>query len=295
MPLAMARPMKRPNTRSEQFVQRIPVDVKAKVRGLKLAIPVGAQTVPLTISQTAPDIRISLRTSDPAEAKARHAAVALYLAGVWQSVRQGPRKLTQKDTVALAGVIYREFVEAIEDDPGKSEMWASVEAANVAAMAGKFGPAALSLHDDETKRLKSMEERFGFLADSQLAKLGFVVDADSRQRLIEQVGRAMSDAAVDLLRNADGDYGPETRTQRFPAWTPPEQQPQPVTPPAASPAVSLLSLLNRLAKERGYAPKTVSEWTRSLQSLTAHAKTEDATAITPEAIIAWMDALVDRG
>ncbi|RIX99518.1 hypothetical protein D3218_13665 [Aureimonas flava] len=299
MPLAMARPMKRPGTKNQQFVQRIPADVKAKVRGLKLAIPLGSQTVAMTVSQTLPDIRLSLRTTDAAEARARQAAITAYLAGVWQSVRDGPRRLTQKEAVALAGEIYREFVEAIEDDPGKPETWARVEAANIAATQGRFGRAALMIADDDTIRQKSMEERFGFWADSKLATLGFLVDDESRRRVIEETGKAMRNAAEDLMRNADGDYGPDTRTQRFPEWSPPKADPAPAPAPAAKAkskedGTSLQTLLTRLAKERGYAPKTVSEWTRSVQSLTDHANTTDAAAITADHIIAWMDALVDR-
>lgn len=295
MPFAMARPMKRPNTKNGQFTQRIPADVKAKVRGMKLAIPVGEDIVTLTISQTTPDIRLSLRTSDTAEAKVRNAKVAVYLASVWQSVRHGPRKLTHKQTLALAGEIYREFVQAFEDDPRSPETWTRVEERNIAADEGRLGRIALSLHDDETKRRKSMEARFGVWVDSKLATLGFLVDDETRERLIEQTRHAMRDAAIDLIHNASGDYGPDSRTQRFPEWSPPEIEPTPATPPKAqATGTSLQTLLDRLAKERGYAPKTISEWTRSVLSLTDHAKTADAAAITADAIIAWMDALVDR-
>ncbi|MBS9719067.1 site-specific integrase [Tianweitania sp. BSSL-BM11] len=298
MPLAIARPMKRPGTQNKQFVQRIPADVKTKTRGLKLAIPLGDKVIPVTISPTTPDIRLSLRTSDPAEAKLRTATITAYLARMWQSVRDGTRRLTHKEALALAGEIYREFVEAIEDDPGKPEMWAGVEVANIAATEGRFGRAALMISDDATIRQKSMEERFGFWADSKLATLGFLVDDDSRRRLIEETGKALQDAAMDLMRNADGDYGPDTRTQRFPTWTPPKPQQSTAASTAQSKTADgdkLITLFGKLAKERGYAPKTVSEWTRSVQSLTDHAKTEDASAITAEAIIAWMAMLVEKG
>lgn len=85
--------------------------------------------------------------------------------------------------MALAGEIYREFVEAIEDDPGKPETWAWVEAANIAAIQGRFGRTALMIADDDTIREKSTEERFGSWSDSKLAPLGFLVDDESRRRV----------------------------------------------------------------------------------------------------------------
>jgi hypothetical protein len=68
MPLAMPRPMKRSGSTHHQFVQRIPADVKSKVRGMRLSIPVGDVVVPVTVSEKAQDIRVSLRTRDPQEA-----------------------------------------------------------------------------------------------------------------------------------------------------------------------------------------------------------------------------------
>lgn len=75
MPLAMPRPTKRSTTTFHEFVQRIPADVKDKVRGMTLAVPIGGESVALTVSVKAHDIRLSLRTRAPAEAKVRQAAV----------------------------------------------------------------------------------------------------------------------------------------------------------------------------------------------------------------------------
>src|SRR5262245_48624028 len=63
-----------------------------------------------------------------------------------------------------------------------------------------------------------MERRFGFLADWVLALRGVGTDAASRQKLLEQVDSAVTDAAWKLKRNAAGDYRPDANAERFPQW-----------------------------------------------------------------------------
>lgn len=128
MPLSRPRPVKRTGASLHQFVQRIPADVKSKVRGMQLSIPIGDIIVPVTVSEKAQDIRVSLRTRNPEEARARQVAVVAYLEGVWRAVREGPRRLSRKQVLALAGEVYYAFIEACEEDPGPSGLWASVSA-----------------------------------------------------------------------------------------------------------------------------------------------------------------------
>ena len=46
----LVRPMRRKGSSRQQFVQRIPADVRERVNGLKLDVPVGSEIVPLTIT-----------------------------------------------------------------------------------------------------------------------------------------------------------------------------------------------------------------------------------------------------
>jgi integrase len=257
---------------------------------MQLSIPVGDAIVPVTVSEKAQDIRVSLRTRDPQEARARQAVVMAYLENIWRAVREGPRRLSHKEVLALAGEVYRSITAACEDDPGSPELWASVNRANVKALHGRFGRAALLIASEDEKRARSLAERFGPFADAVLARHGLVVDADSRTRLIEQVGLALREAGEGLFFNALGDYGPDTRTDRFPVWN------RPAEPPKQSTGrFTLTGLFEKLANERAYSPKTRAEWARSIKSLVTHAGTNDPERITTEAIIAWTDDLVAKG
>src|SRR5450631_223098 len=94
----LARPMRRSGTSMSYFQQRIPFDVKARASAVRLDIPVGDETVSITIAPRADALRFSLRTRDPAETKIRHAIAAAYIERVWQALRRDrPMKLTHRE------------------------------------------------------------------------------------------------------------------------------------------------------------------------------------------------------
>ena len=84
----LVRPVKRTGSRNRQFVRRIPSDVRSKVVGLKLSIPVGERTQAVILSARAQSVRLSLRTDDSAEVKVRLAVVDAYLENVWRALRE---------------------------------------------------------------------------------------------------------------------------------------------------------------------------------------------------------------
>jgi integrase len=278
--------MKRPNSTYHQLVQRIPADVAAKVRGLTLAIPVGDTVATIVVTPTRKDIRTSLRTRDPQEAKARQAVAMAYLEGVWESVRKGPKRLSHKETLALAGEIYQAWADAFEDDPGPSERWVRAEAANIQANAGRYGRASLMILSSEERRTRSVEERVGGFADAVLAKRGLVIDAASRARLNDELLKALRQATVLQLRRAEGDYSPDPQANRFPSF--PETT-------GDTKAVSLLGLFDGWAKERKPSQSTVDQWRKHVQAFIAFMGKDDAGQVMKADVVRWKDALVDSG
>src|SRR5690606_25085764 len=116
-----------------------------------------------------------------------------------------------------AGELYRIFTVTLEENPGSPETWRSVHSQNAAAQAGKFGLAQLMIGlSPEEQRAKDLEWRFGAFADLVLARHALVTDGQSRWRLIEEVAKAMDEAAAKLERNARGDYRPDETAKRFP-------------------------------------------------------------------------------
>lgn len=272
----LVQPMRRRDTSIPHFVQRIPKDVLEAARGTTAAIPVGDNIVYRRISEKAEVIKVSLGTRDPSEAKQRQAVIVAYLEGYWQSLRNGPARLKQKEAVALAGEIYRLWVDALEDDPGDPAIWKRVERLNNDAMAGNYShPLAILLDKPDVQG--SLERRFGFFADLVLAKRGLIVDHDSRQKLLLQTAKAMQMAANTLHRYSSGDYTPDTTPERFPKWE-------------SSKKITLTELYDGWKRENSaLSESTYEAYGRAVRYLHDFLKHEDASRIQPEDIIAFKD------
>jgi hypothetical protein len=93
-------------------VQRIPGDICKRAIGQKLHLPMGDATVTLVIRPRTNAVKVSLRTTDPVEAKRRQAAVASYVETAWQALRDdAPLPLTHRQATALAGRVYKAWAE----------------------------------------------------------------------------------------------------------------------------------------------------------------------------------------
>ena len=109
-----------------------------------LQVPVGSSVVPVKITKSTQGtqaVRLSLRTRDIGETKARQAEVAGYIERVWQSLRRDVQALTKTQSVALAGEVYKRFTAALEDDSGAPDVWQAGLETNRTALNGDFGIA----------------------------------------------------------------------------------------------------------------------------------------------------------
>lgn len=275
----LVRPMQRKESSVPYFVQRIPKDVIEKARGHKLAIPLGDKTVHKTISAKAETIKFSLGTRDPSKAKIRQGIASSYLESVWQSLRHGPTSLTYKQTVALAGEVYKAFVTAIEDEPGSPEFWQYIQERNAYDLAG--GNTLLIARDGNTKRA-NLQKRFSGFVEHSLSTHGLVVDDESKGRLLDQVAISISEAAKTAGRYSQGDYSTDTYADRFPEFEQPKSMPK----------VSLTELYEGWMKEAeasGLSKSTFDAYGRSVRYLKTFLNHDDATLITKDDIIRFKD------
>ncbi len=292
--------MRRPGTRNEQFIQRIPSDIIDRIRGTKLLIPVGDRIVTKKIGSTAQDIRLSLSTSDPKVVKERHAQVSAALAKHYAAARQGPRRLSPKETVALAGIAYRIWVDAFDDDPGPPGLWDRAVAANEEVIQGLPHRDRLRLTPatPEEKRMRllaALERRFGPVVDVVLGREGLVVDEDSRSRLLMQVAEAMQQATKINARKTKGDYRPDPDAARFPEWEPPRlngHDREGLNSASVGKKVTLTSLVEgwwREAKATGRSISTHQSYSTTVDKLAKFLGHNDARRVTPEDIVRFKD------
>lgn len=112
----LVRPMKRKGSSNQHFVQRIPAELRERMVGMKLVVPLGDETVPVSISLKTQSIRFSLRTSDPTEVKARQAAASTFLEQVFRSLRDNtPDRFRVEARHALSGGRVLHIAQAVPD------------------------------------------------------------------------------------------------------------------------------------------------------------------------------------
>ena len=99
----MALPMPRPFEHKNGVFYinvRIPGDLPPGVKGTSIVLPIGGATVATAVTDK---IFCSLRTKDPTLAKERFTLAYGALAKQFDALRSGPKALTHKEIVALAG------------------------------------------------------------------------------------------------------------------------------------------------------------------------------------------------
>ncbi|WP_368413395.1 tyrosine-type recombinase/integrase [Dongia sp.] len=288
MVLRMTRPTKRPESSFLTFRKRVPADILAKARGQSVTIhfpPSAADNATTVTVKLGEVVKFSLRTRDPVVAKSRTGVAEARLQSVWESIRSGPKRLTHKQIVALAGQLYEAFAKSVEDDPGSASVWQKVIADNDAAQKGAFANGLKIFTDDQERQADSLAKRFGPLVDVVLQREGLVIDDMSRLLLLRQGGFALSDAAKKLKKNAEGDYSPDPTAARFPIWEGVEQ-------PKATAATTITSLFDGWKKEavkRNLSQSTFDEYTSRIGMFLKWLGHDDALKVEPSTVVAYKE------
>jgi len=301
----LVRPVRRKGTRNHQFVQRIPTDVRDRAVGTTLHVPVGSQTIALTVSEKAASIRVSLRTDEPSEVKRRTAEIDAYLETVWKALRvSAPVSLTHKQATALAGDFYRSWADS---DRGRSLAVEHVEGRGFVIVddwsedeetAGWVSAARTVVEVQEAEELEAI---LGTVADRLLLAKGIAsLDASSRQMVLAEMAKALRNAFDSRQRNASGDYSENPVAQRFPEWQAPTQtEAVPARPAPTNTAKASLTLLLEdwwtEARLTGRKQSTFNSYRSAVMSLKTFLKHEDAGKITPHDIVAFKDHRLANG
>ncbi|WP_352461274.1 DUF6538 domain-containing protein [Mesorhizobium sp. M0113] len=234
------------------FRQRVPADLRRKVGRAELAY--------------------SLRTKDPAEAKARFAQEAAKVAMRWKALRAVPSPLPHVQLVALAGELYRRQMALLRAEPGEPELW--MEVLNLLRRLDGDGDA--------------LERWYGATADELLQEHGLATDAVSRTRLIQEAHAAYRQAAEQLLRQAKGDYRPDPDAGRFP------ELPAASTAQSTSNAVTIGDLFDLWKRDHladGKAERTPRDHRQKIDDFIAYLGHEDAARVTSKDVSDWAEGL----
>lgn len=203
----------------------VPRDVSDAVKGTAVVVPVGDGYRTIRVGAA---VKVSLETTDRAEARRRFAVALAALEQHWDALRKGPVTLSHKQCVALAGEVRAVWVEVLDEEPGPPELWQRVQEADRLAREPQPSPFAQLMIGNQSEPCTSaqLESRFGGMVDAILRRHGLVVDTRSRERLLEQVSTAMDDAVRVNLQKAKGDYSDDGVSTNYPRFLPPVSTPQ---------------------------------------------------------------------
>ncbi|MEM9344513.1 MAG: DUF6538 domain-containing protein [Pseudomonadota bacterium] len=288
--------MKKAGSDVWRYRVRVPADILERVRGAKISLEVGGVTKAVRVQK---EVGCSLGTRDPDEAARRNRHVDNQVKRYWDAVRDGPQRLSNKKCYALAGEVFADWVEVLDEDPGSPEMWQHVLTVNAAVKAPSPYESLTVGSPSETalaKRralLKRLEERFGGFADVALRRRGLLIDAESRGRLLDAVAAAMDHAAGVNLRKAEGDYAEDGSADRYPTFE--EGRPKATGP----------TLLEVVEKEWGdrasgrtkkpMPDSTLRKYTRVAREFSEFRESGSVGTITAMEADTWVRDMVDEG
>lgn len=255
MVLSMPQPYKHPKTGVYWYRKVVPKPLRA------------------TIGKR--EIKRSLKTKDPTEAKRVHVEVAAEVERYLQAQSSVPTSLTNYQITALGGVLYSETVSRMAEDPGSPGVWEQLERLDAQARAkGK------------------LEQWYGEEVDRLLTQEGLNVDQISRERLLVAASDALLQAVRHLRRNASGDYRPDPDGDRFPEWRNPSAE-----RPNVGPGGTIEELLARWWKEAeqaGRSVKTYEAYSGVARRFIEHLGHSDPRRVSPEDVVAYKDAKLDE-
>lgn len=293
MALSMPRPYKHPRTGVYWYRQRVPSALLTAAKGKRVTVTIDGR---ITTPKIGNDLTVSLDTKDVAEAKRRANEAQAEFDRIWLSFEDQPVALTLRQAVALAGEYYHVLRSVLEDDPGESALWAQ-RARNSDAIEQRRNASA---YGDLMIGQRTLEQRLGTWVDGALSQHHLVVDAASRNRLLEQFDKAARDLALLLERRGSGDYSPDRTAERFPAVELGETS----AAMTAHTAISFEQIIEaeRERRAKGRDAKALPDTTARkfkfvAQQLAEHRGSagEDATTLTAEEVEAWRDAMLTSG
>lgn len=295
----LVRPMKRAGSRNHYYFKRIPADLKSRGEDLQTYVPIGEETISYLIPRDADMVRLSLRTSDPAEVKQRQAQVDGHFDKLWVALRERePVSLTHRQVTALAGELYEVWAEGDERESTiaveqTSAGWKVTKqrSLNVEEWEAaheywvRFEDSHRAEKPEEYEKLRrKLEKALGPIIDRLLLAKGIRrVDEPSKEMLFVAFVKSMKDAMARRKQMADGDYSADKIVNRFPKWEFDKER-----APVSSPMLSLTGLLEGWwteAKAGGTKPSTYENHRNAMTALVKLLGHDDALRLTKDDVV----------
>jgi integrase len=226
----MAHLQKHPKTGIYWFRKRVPKDIRPHLGGK------------IEITRT-------LETRVMVEATEALRRIAAKFAEEWSEIRGESRSLKPKQRIALAGEIYREMIGKQDTDPGDGKAIQALLASDRDALS-KLADTSNALLT--RRRGLNFFVKFNVRLTEFLARKNISLSVKEQAKLLKAFVEAIVQANEQLLKNAQGDYSPDPKANRFPAYLSPEEE------RAAS--KSLVELYDFYIEQLAHSPGTIRRW-----------------------------------
>jgi hypothetical protein len=144
------------------------------------------------------EVKKSLHTKNPVEAKALLTKALGELDAQWANLRKGPTALTDAEAHHIATVVYQQWFDRFKDNPSDQRSWnIEIGPAAVWTLPNDTVPAHLIAAHEHMYRMQPYLQNW---ADELLAKAGLTVDEKSRDRLARAISAAIHRASLALKR-----------------------------------------------------------------------------------------------
>lgn len=267
----MSRPFKHPDTGMYWLRKRVPDDLRA------------------ALGKT--EIKKTLGTKNPAEAKRLHAAALAEIEAEWAVMRKGAAPgLTEALIAELEQEICDRWVSHHRDR--QQTFWRISEFENLWTQVQRPRPPTKTPVEDYAD---SSMRRFAYeCADEFAAERGLQVDDDGRLRLAKAASRGLQRASLamlpklgwgDVARGVDAPPGPTKVGQSGANRT---------IVAGASKPLPFSELVDGWARERKPVERTVYSYQRVLNALKMFLGHDDARRLTADDLVAWKNDLIAK-
>lgn len=264
MALSMSRPWKHPDSGFYWFRKRVPDDLR-NLLGKR-------------------EVRFSLGTRDPIEAKRLHAIRLAEVEECWSNLRTGQRALSPDDIAREAIAIGDQVRRQLETDPYQPLRWDVEIGASLWGMEdtdGHYTDVTQSLSPAEAKRLAQRARCYG-LADERLAARGLATESDDRDRLARAVSLELQRIVQDHQAYLLGGTAHRTNGAPPPAWR------VPVAP------LTFETIIQGWLVEKKPNEKTEYTWRKVMKQLSGFLGHDDARRVSPDDLVSWKADLLAK-
>lgn len=217
------------------------------------------------------EIKVSLGTKDPKEAKRLGALEAVKADALIQAAKDGPARLSFKQVNALAGGWYLEQLAEHEADPGDPEGLEDM----LDYIREETGPLSRDDREEAARIALELTRAQGFVTtEESLGELAAAV-VDHKRRLLKV-----------LARRAKGDFRPDGYSDGIPEFSKNER-------PSA--ATIKAGIFGGWSSRPDIAPKTVYAWGKLFDTLVTFLGHDDAKRLGKPDVERWRDALREQG